>query len=86
MEEIIKYLENLGFTVYESKVFLTLFEVHMLSGSDVAKKADIPRTSAYDILKQFVKKGICNEIETSSVNKYELIDPEIVKDKLEKEI
>ena len=86
MEEIIKYLENLGFTVYESKVFLTLFEGHMLSGSDVAKKADIPRSSAYDILKQFVKKGICNEIETSSVIKYELIDPEIVKDKLEKDI
>jgi len=86
MEEIIKYLENLGFRVYESKVFLTLFEGHMLSGSDVAKKADIPRSSAYDILKQFVKKGICNEIETSSVVKYELIDPEIVKDKLEKDI
>lgn len=86
MKEILKYLENLGFTVYESKVFMTLFEGHMLSGSDVSKKADIPRSSAYDILKQFVRKGYCNEIETSSVVKYELIDPEIVKDKLEKEL
>jgi len=86
MEELLKYLENLGFTVYESKVFMTLFEGHMLSGSDVAKKADIPRSSAYDILKQFVKKGICNEIETSSVIKYEIVDPAIVQDKLEKDI
>jgi sugar-specific transcriptional regulator TrmB len=86
MEELLKYLENLGFTVYESKVFMTLFEGHMLSGSDVAKKADIPRSSAYDILKQFVKKGICNEIQTSSVIKYEIVDPAIVQDKLEKEI
>jgi sugar-specific transcriptional regulator TrmB len=86
IEEIVKNLERLGFTVYESKVFCVLFEGHLLTVSEIAEKAGIPRTSAYDILKEFVKQGICNEIETSSVTRYELIDPAIVQDKIEKEI
>ena len=86
MEEIVKNLEKLGFTVYESKVFCVLFEGHMMTASDIAKKADIPRSSAYDVLKTFVKQGICNEIQTSSIAKYEIVDPAIVQDKIEKEI
>ncbi|HEY3252259.1 MAG TPA: helix-turn-helix domain-containing protein [Ignavibacteria bacterium] len=86
MEEIVRNLEKLGFTVYESKVFCVLFEGHLLTASEIAQKAEIPRSSAYDILKEFVKQGICNEIQTSSVAKYEIIDPAIVQDKIEKEI
>lgn len=86
MEEIIKNLEKLGFTTYESKIFCVLFEGHLLTASDIAKKAGIPRSSAYDILKTFIKNGICNEILTSSVAKYEIIDPAIVQDKIEKDI
>ena len=86
MQEIIQNLEKLGFTQYESKIFCVLFEGHLLTASEIAKKADIPRSSAYDVLKTFVKKGICNEIETSSVAKYEIIDPAIVQDKIEKDI
>jgi sugar-specific transcriptional regulator TrmB len=86
MDEIAKNLEKLGFTSYESKVFCVLFEGHLLTASDIAKKAEIPRSSAYDILKIFIKQGICNEIQTSSVAKYEIIDPAIVQDKIEKEI
>jgi len=86
MEETVKNLEKLGFTVYESKVFCVLFEGHMMTASDIAKKAEIPRSSAYDVLKIFVKQGICNEIQTSSVAKYEIVDPVIVQDKIEKEI
>jgi sugar-specific transcriptional regulator TrmB len=86
MEEIVKNLEKLGFTVYESKVFCVLFEGHMLTASEIARKAEIPRSSAYDVLKIFIKQGICNEIQTSSVTKYEMVDPAIVQDKIEKEI
>jgi len=84
--EIVKNLEKLGFTSYESRVFCVLFEGHLMTAAEIAEKAGIPRTSAYDVLKEFVKQGICNEIETSSVTRYELIDPAIVQDKIEKEI
>jgi hypothetical protein len=63
-----------------------LFEGNLLTASEIAKKAEIARSSAYDILKSFTEKGICNEIQTSSVAKYEIIDPKVVQDKIEKEI
>ena len=85
-EETIKNLEALGFTNYESKVFCVLFEGHSMTGSEIAKSAKIPRSSAYDILKSFTEKGFCNEIQTSSVVLYELIDPTVVEDKLGHEI
>lgn len=86
MDEIIKNLEALGFTQYESKIFCVLFEGNLLPATEIANKAGIPRSSAYDILKSFTQKGICNEIQTSSVAKYEIIDPKVVQDKIEKEI
>jgi predicted transcriptional regulator len=86
MKEIVQNLEALGFTNYESKVFCVLFEGNLLTASEIAKKAEIARSSAYDILKSFTEKGICNEIQTSSVAKYEIIDPKVVQDKIEKEI
>ena len=85
-EETIHNLETLGFTNYESLVFCVLFEGHTMTGSEIAKEAKIPRSSSYDVLKSFVQKGICNEIQTSSVVLYELIDPTIVEDKLGHEI
>lgn len=86
MDEIVKNLEALGFTQYESKVFCALFEGNLLTATEIASKAGIPRSSSYDILKSFTQKGLCNEISTSSVAKYEMIDPRVVQDKINKEI
>lgn len=86
MDEILKNLQILGFSENESKTLFVLFDGHLLSVPDIAKLAGIPRSSAYDILKTFTKDGICNEIQTSSVAKYEIIDPKVVQDKFEKEI
>ncbi len=85
-EEIIKNLEALGYTNYESRVFVALFTGNYMTTTEIAKSADIPRSSAYEILKDFTKQGICNEIETSSVVRYQLIDPKVVEDKIELEI
>jgi sugar-specific transcriptional regulator TrmB len=85
-EEIIKSLESLGYTSYESKVFYALFTGDNMATSEIAKTAGIPRSSAYEILKNFTQQGICNEIETSSVVRYQLIDPKVISDKIENEI
>ncbi len=86
MENKIEKLENLGFTLNESKVFLSLMSGNLMTAAEIAKSAGIPRTSVYEILKSFTEKGICNEIETPTKNKYEIIDPDIVKDKIERDI
>ena len=85
-EEIIKNLEALGYTNYESRVFVALFTGNYMTTTEIAKVAGIPRSSAYEILKNFTKQGICNEIETSAVIRYQLIDPKVVEDKIELEI
>ena len=80
---LIENLKALGFKEYESKVFTVLLKGSLMSASQIAKEAKIIRNSVYDILKSFVEKGYCNEIETNSVLQYQVIDPEIIFDKIE---
>lgn len=84
--EIVKNIESLGFTNYEARVFCALFSRSLMTTTEIANEAKVPRSSAYEILKNFTIKGICNEILTSSVVKYEMVDPGVVEDKMEKEI
>lgn len=83
MVELVSKLKSLGFKEYEAKVFLALLKGHNMSVPAIAKSAKIRRTDVYDIMKSFVEKGFCNEIETNSVLMYEIIDPDVILDKLE---
>lgn len=86
MKELIKNLESLGFTNYESKVFLVLMKGHNMTAAEIAEEAGIPRTSVYDILKIFSEKGYCNELETPTKLRYEAIDPEVIEGKIQNEL
>lgn len=79
-------LKQLGFTEKESKVFFALLPGEQMSASEVAKEAGIRRTDVYDILKTFVVKGFINEIETSSILKFEIINPRVVSDKIQNDL
>ena len=83
LNELIHKLKSLGFTDYESKIFLALLLGHTMSASEIAEAAKIRRTDVYGVLRSFVEKGYCNEIETSSISKFEMIDPDIIFDKIE---
>lgn len=83
---MIEKLKYLGFTEYEAKVFIALLKGSLMSASEIADDAKIRRTDVYNILKSFVEKGYSNEIETNAILKYELIDPDIILDKLERKI
>lgn len=79
-------LQQIGFKEYESRVLLALLKGNMQSASEVAKTAGIGRTAVYDILKSFVERGFCNEIETNTILQYSAIDPRIIGDKIEREL
>lgn len=81
-EILIERLKSLGFKEYESKVLVVLLSGNPLSASDIAKEAKIIRNSIYDILKSFVEKGYCNEIETNTILNYQIIDPAVILDKI----
>lgn len=82
---IITKLKELGFNEYKAKVLLVLLDGAAKSASEIADKAKIIRSSIYDVLKLFVEKGYCNEIETNRILLYQIIDPEIILDKIERE-
>jgi sugar-specific transcriptional regulator TrmB len=86
MNELITKLKSLGFTEYESKIFLALLQGHLMSATEIAESAKIRRTDVYNVLKSFVEKGYCNEIETNTIMKYEMIDPDVILDKIEHKI
>lgn len=81
-EILIERLKSLGFKEYESKVLIVLLSGNPMSASDIAKEASIIRNSIYDILKSFVEKGYCNEIETNTILNYQIIDPAVILDKI----
>lgn len=56
-----------------------------MSASEIAKDAKIIRNSIYDILKSFVEKGYCNEIETNTILNYQIIDPAVILDKISRD-
>ncbi len=86
MDDLIISMKSIGFTEYESKVFLAAMQGKLMSASEIAEAARIRRTDVYKVLNKFVETGICNAIETNSITKYEVIEPEIVFDKFEKKL
>jgi sugar-specific transcriptional regulator TrmB len=86
MKELISELEGLGFTNYEAKVFVSLMKGFNMSAPEVAEDSKVPKSSAYDILKIFAERGYCNEIQTPSKIRYEIVAPEIVMGKIGHEL
>jgi len=86
VSQLINKLKTLGFKEYEAKIFLVLIKNSSLSASEIADKANIRRTAVYEILKGFAEKGYCNAIETNSILQYEIINPQIIFDKIQEEI
>ncbi|RPI16078.1 MAG: hypothetical protein EHM58_12605 [Ignavibacteriae bacterium] len=84
-KEIIEKMKSIGFKEYEAKTLLVLLKGIPMSASEIAKEAKLIRNSIYDTLKSFAEKGYCNEIETSTVLKYQIIDPRIISDKIKHE-
>ncbi|MGA2667459.1 MAG: helix-turn-helix domain-containing protein [Ignavibacteria bacterium] len=86
MKDVTKKIEALGFSTYEAKVFWVLYQGFSMSAADVAKEAKIPRPSVYEILRSFAHKGICNEVKTPTKLLYEMVDTDVIQDKIENDI
>ena len=84
-KDLIEKFKSIGFKEYEAKIFIVLMRGIPMSASEIAKEANLIRNSIYDTLKSFAQKGYCNEIETNTILKYQIIDPEIIIGKVEKE-
>lgn len=55
-----KSIEQLGFSKYEARVYLAALRLGISNISEIAKKANIPRTTCYHVLGALEKRGLIN--------------------------
>lgn len=69
-------LKEIGLNDREIKVYLALLRLGTSSVNKIARKAAIIRTTAYDVLKSLVEKGLASYVIKSGVKYYEAALPE----------
>ncbi len=58
-----EYLENLGFSKNEAKVYTVLLKHKLLNGYEIAKLSGVPRSMVYEVINRMVGKGILLKLE-----------------------
>lgn len=73
-EEILRDLQNVGFSDYEAKTYLALLLTPNATAYEVSKAASIPKANCYTVLENLRKKGAVQAVSENPV-KYVAIDP-----------
>lgn len=71
-----KFLEELGLSDKETKVYLALLEVETDSVVELSNKTGINRTTIYPVLESLAKKGLISEIKIDKKVRYAAEPPE----------
>lgn len=77
-QDLLKLLENAGFTEKEAKVYLALLELGQGDVSDIAKISGLKRSIIYVILEGLLKRGYVSEMLNKKINTYQAIDPTVI--------
>ena len=80
MEEELKLL---GLNEIDVKVYLALLKLGEASASEIAKKAEVPRASIYDILERLIKEGLVSHIVKDFKKYFSAADPKTIVESLE---
>ncbi len=72
---VLQLLEKIGFSEKEAKVYIALLSADSATANETAKKADINRTTCYDLLEVLIKKGVVSKFKKKSRTFYRVSDP-----------
>ncbi len=75
-------LTNFGFSENEEKVYMACLELGMAPISVIAKKANLKRTTVYEVIKKLAKKGVSEYFLKNNVRFYSVISPNKLYNKL----
>lgn len=78
-----KYLQELGFTEGEEKVFLALLKLGSTSSGAIAKEADVSRSKLYEILEKLTRKGLVSHFKKNNVSYFSAAHPKRILDFIE---
>ncbi len=82
---IIETLRKIGFSEKEAKVYMQLIRLGPQPVSTIATKAEINRTTTYDIIGTLTKKGLISSIKKGSTTYFKALDPQNLLNYLERE-
>jgi len=85
-QKIIQYLQELGFSKNEQKIYIALTELGESSASTIAKKADTPRTTAISILEKLEKEKYISIQRYHGRNIFWIESPQMIKKSLEQKV
>jgi sugar-specific transcriptional regulator TrmB len=76
-------LRLLGLIDVEIKIFLTLIKIGESLASDIAKKANVPRGSIYDVLERLEQKGMVSHVVKDYKKYFSAANPKTILEDLE---
>jgi HTH-type transcriptional regulator, sugar sensing transcriptional regulator len=76
--DLIKLLEQTGFTEKEARVYLALLELGQGDVSDIAKLSDLKRSIIYVLLEGLAKRGYVSELPNKKINTFQALDPSLI--------
>jgi len=71
-----KYLEEIGLSEKEAKIYLALLKFDSANIQEITNKSKINRTTVYPVLETLTKKGLVSEIQVQGKTSYEAAPPE----------
>ena len=82
--DTVALLQELGFTKYEARAYLSLVRAGSLNGYALAKASGLPRANVYGVLERLIERGAARRHETRDGVRYQATAPERLIRRLEK--
>ena len=70
-----QFLEDIGLTKTESKIYLTILEQGSALAGTISQKSGIHRRSVYDAIERLIEKGLVSFITKNNRKWFESVDP-----------
>lgn len=77
-KDLVKLLEQTGFTQKEAEIYLALLELSHGTVTDIAKITSLKRSIIYVILEGLIKRGYASELPGKKINTFQAIDPSVI--------
>ncbi|MEA1926058.1 MAG: helix-turn-helix domain-containing protein [Patescibacteria group bacterium] len=81
-QDLLKLLENAGFTEKEARVYLALLELGQGTVTKISQLTELKRSIIYVILEGLIKRGYASELPDKKINSYQAIDPSAILNQL----
>lgn len=86
LDDIQKFLERVGFSEREARIYLALLVTGESSAQELAERVSVPRPTCYDALESLKVRGFISEQESDHGRRFRAETPERLRDILELQV